>query len=428
MSKLLKEKLSSQIPGLREEAKSIVKNHGKKVIDQVTIDQLFGGMRGIKGLICDTSSVGLDTGLIIRGIPILELTEKLPEEVFYLLLTGELPDEKTLKDLQTDLQKRGEVPAYVWNVLNAMPEDSHPMVMFSTAILCMEKESEYRKQYDKGTNKDKLWEAMYDDCLNLIAQSPQIAAFIYRKKFKKGDMISSDSNLDWAANFGKMLGIEDKDGTFAKLMRLYMVLHIDHEGGNASAFTNLVISSTLSDAYYSISGALNALAGPLHGLANQECLKFIVDMREKIGHSPTDDEVKAYCQNLLDTGRVVSGYGHPVLRITDPRFTAFVEFGSKIIPDDETFKIVKQLFEIVPDLLIAQGKAKDPWPNVDAASGSLLYHYGIKEYQYYTVLFGVSRVLGYSAQLILARAMSAAIIRPKSVTTEWVKKQIETAP
>ncbi|MCY7361235.1 MAG: hypothetical protein LH629_04080, partial [Ignavibacteria bacterium] len=183
MSKLLKEKLSSQIPGLREEAKSIVKNHGKKVIDQVTIDQLFGGMRGIKGLICDTSSVGLDTGLIIRGIPILELTEKLPEEVFYLLLTGELPDEKTLKDLQTDLQKRGEVPAYVWNVLNAMPEDSHPMVMFSTAILCMEKESEYRKQYDKGTNKDKLWEAMYDDCLNLIAQSPQIAAFIYRKKF-----------------------------------------------------------------------------------------------------------------------------------------------------------------------------------------------------------------------------------------------------
>lgn len=426
MSKLLKEKLSSQIPGLREEAKSIVKNYGKNAIDQVTIDQLYGGMRGIKGLICDTSSVGLDTGLIIRGIPILELTEKLPEEVFYLLLTGELPDDKTLKDLQSDLQNRGEVPAYVWNVLNAMPEDSHPMVMFSTAILCMEKESEYRKQYDKGTNKDKLWEAMYDDCLNLIALSPQIAAFIYRKKFKKGDMISPDSNLDWSANFGKMLGVEDKDGNFAKLMRLYMVLHIDHEGGNASAFTNLVISSTLSDAYYSISGALNALAGPLHGLANQECLKFIVDMREKIGHSPTDEEVKSYCQNLLDTGRVVSGYGHPVLRITDPRFTAFLEFGSMIIPDDETFKIVKQLFEIVPDLLTAQGKAKDPWPNVDAASGSLLYHYGIKEYQYYTVLFGVSRVLGYSAQLILARAMSAAIIRPKSVTTEWVKKQIET--
>lgn len=425
MSNLLKEKLSAQIPGLRDEAKSIVKIHGTKEIDHVTIDQLYGGMRGIKGLICDTSSVGLDTGLIIRGIPILELTEKLPEEVFYLLLTGELPNEKALKDLQTDLHKREDVPSYVWNVLNAMPEDSHPMVMLSTAILSMEKESEFRKLYDKGTGKDKLWEAMYEDCLNIIARVPQIAAFIYRKKFKKGDMIGPDKNSDWAGNFAKMLGVEDKDGTFAKLMRLYMVLHIDHEGGNASAFANLVIGSTLSDSYYSISGALNALAGPLHGLANQECLRFIVNMRDQIGHSPTDEEVKAYCQNLLDNNRVVSGYGHPVLRITDPRFIAFLEFGSKYMPDDDIFRIVKQLFEIVPVLLVLHGKAKDPWPNVDAASGSLLYHYGLVEYEYYTVLFGVSRVMGYSAQLILARAMNAAIIRPKSVTTEWIKKQTE---
>jgi len=425
MSKLLKEKLSSQIPALKDEAKSIVKSHGKDVIDQVTIDQLFGGMRGIKGLICDTSSVGLDTGLIIRGIPILKLTEKLPEEIFYLLLTGELPDEKALKDLQSDLHSRENVPSYVWAVLNAMPSDTHPMVMFSSAILSMEKESEFRKLYDKGTNKDKLWEAMYEDCMNIIARIPQIAAFLYRKKFNKGDMIGPDNNLDWAANFAKMLGVEDKDGTFAKLMRLYMVLHSDHEGGNASAFTNLVISSTLSDAYYAFSGALNALAGPLHGLANQECLRFIVKMREEIGHSPTDEEVKKYCQSLLDNNRVVSGYGHPVLRITDPRFMAFLEFGKKVMSDDEIFKIVKQLFEIVPDLLIAQGKAKDPWPNVDAISGSMLYHYGVKEYEFYTVFFGVSRILGFASQIILSRALGAPIIRPKSVTTEWIKSQIK---
>jgi citrate synthase len=230
---------------------------------------------------------------------------------------------------------------------------------------------------------------------------------------------------DWAANFGKMLGVNDNDGTFAKLMRLYMVLHSDHEGGNVSAFTNLVISSALSDAYYSISGALNGLAGPLHGLANQECLKFIVNMREQIGHSPTDEEVKSYCQNILDSGRVVSGYGHPVLRITDPRFTAFLEFGKTQIPDDEIFKIVNQLFEIVPDLLVAQGKAKDPWPNVDAASGSMLHHFGVNEYEFYTVLFGVSRILGFSAQLILSRAMGFPIIRPKSVTTDWIKQQLK---
>ena len=424
MSKILKEKLSSQIPALKEEAKSIVKNNGTKNIDTVIIDQLYGGMRGIKGLVCDTSSVGLDTGLIIRGIPILELTDKLPEEIFYLLLTGELPDANALKDLQEDLFKRSEVPSFVWDVLNAMPKDSHPMVMFSTAILCMENLSEFRKAYDKGTGKDKLWESMYEDCLNIIARVPAIASFIYRKKFNKGDMIAPAKNLDWAANFAKMLGVKDDDGTFAKLMQLYMVLHSDHEGGNASAFTNLVVSSTLSDAYYAFSGALNSLAGPLHGLANQECLRFILKMREEIGHTPTDDEVKNYCQNLLNKGGLVSGYGHAVLRITDPRFTAFMDFGKNHIPDDEIYGMVKQLFEIVPNLLITQGKAKDPWPNVDAASGSMLYHYGVKEYEFYTVFFGVSRILGFSAQIVLARAMGNALIRPKSVTTEWIKKQI----
>lgn len=423
MSKILKEKLSSQIPALRDEAKSIIKSNGTKNIDQVVIDQLYGGMRGIKGLICDTSSVGLDTGLIIRGIPILELTDKLPEEIFYLLLTGELPDEKALKDLQNDLNARSEVPSYVWDVLNAMPKDTHPMVMFSTGILSMEKESEFRKAYEKGVGKDKLWESMYEDCMNIIARVPQIAAFIYRKKFNKGDMIAPDKNLDWGANLAKMIGAED-DGSFTKLMQLYMVLHSDHEGGNASAFTNLVVSSTLSDAYYAFSGALNSLAGPLHGLANQECLRFIMKMREDIGHAPTNEEVQTYCQNLLDKGGLVIGYGHAVLRITDPRFTAFVEFGDKNIPDDEIFKMVKQLFAIVPDLLIKQGKAKDPWPNVDAVSGAMLHHYGVKEYEFYTVFFGVSRILGFSAQIILARAMGFPIIRPKSVTTEFIKKQI----
>mgnify|MGYP001183593168 CR=1 FL=1 len=423
MSRILKDKLTSQLPALREEAKTLSKNFGTKVMDQVVLEQIYGGMRGIKGLVCDTSSVGLDTGLIIRGIPILQLTDKLPEEVFYLLLTGELPNEEALKDLQSDLNKRSEVPPYVWDVLNSLPKDTHPMVMLSTAIMAMEKESEFRKNYDEGTAKDKLWEPMFDDCLNIIARSTQIAAFIYRKCFNKGDMIPPDPSLDWAANFAHMLGIKDEDGSFKKLMRLYLVLHSDHESGNVSAFTCQVVSSALSDAYYSMSAALNGLAGPLHGLANQECLRFILKMRETIGHAPSDEEVRNYCQILLDSGKVVSGYGHAVLRITDPRFTAFLNWGKEHIPDDETFRMVGQLFNIVPDLLMKQGKAKDPWPNVDAGSGSLLYHYGMTEYKFYTVLFGVSRILGFAAQLTIARAMQFPLIRPKSVTTEWIKKQ-----
>ncbi|MCB0724092.1 MAG: citrate (Si)-synthase [Ignavibacteriae bacterium] len=421
---ILKDKFASQIPALREEAKSIVKNHGNKAISGVTIDKLYGGMRGVKSLICDTSEVGLDTGLIIRGIPILDLVDKLPEEIYYLLITGELPDEAGLKDLQDELRKRAEVPSYIFDVINALPADTHPMVMLNTAVLAMENSSKFHKAYDSGLGKDQLWDPMFEDCLDLIARLPVVAAYIYRKRFNKGDRIPADPSLDWAGNFAHMTGITFEDGSFKKLMRLYMVLHCDHESGNVSAFSCQTIGSALSDAYYSVSGGLNGLAGPLHGLANQENLKFILKMKEDIGHTPSDQEIKDYCQNLLDNRRVIPGYGHAVLRVTDPRFTAFTNFGKKEIPDDEVFKIVLQVFDVVPKLLIEQGKAKDPWPNVDAASGSLLYHYGLKEFEYYTVLFSVSRALGLTAQLIIARAMMSPLIRPKSVTTKWVKSQI----
>lgn len=421
---ILKDKFASQIPALREEAKSIVKNHGDKAVSGVTIDKLYGGMRGVKSLICDTSEVGLDTGLIVRGIPILDLVDKLPEEIYYLLITGELPDEAALKDLQDELKKRVEVPQYVFDVIDALPGDTHPMVMLNTAVLCMENGSKFRKSYDEGIGKDNLWDPMFEDCLDLIAKMPVVAAYIYRKRFNKGPRIDADPSLDWAGNFAHMTGITFEDGSFKKLMRLYMVLHCDHESGNVSAFSAQTIGSALSDAYYSVSGGLNGLAGPLHGLANQENLKFILKLREDIGHTPTDEEIKEYCQNLLDNRRVIPGYGHAVLRVTDPRFTAFLNFGKKETPDDEIFKIVEQIFEVVPKLLIEQGKAKDPWPNVDAASGSLLYHYGLTEFEYYTVLFSVSRALGLTAQLIIARAMMSPLIRPKSVTTKWVKSQI----
>lgn len=422
---ILRDKLAEIIPQLRKEAAEILKSNPSASLGEITVEQIFGGMRGMKSLICDTSEVGLDTGLIIRGIPILELTDRLPEEIFYLLLTGELPDEKALTDLQWEVKRRSDVPFYVWNTINALPMETHPMVMLNSAVLVMQNESFFRRRYDEGMPKDDLWEPMLWDSLNLICRIPIIAAYIYRRKFNKGPRIESDPNLDWAGNFARLLGVEDPDGSFADLMRLYMVLHSDHEGGNVSALTTQVIHSALSDIYFSISGGLNGLAGPLHGLANQECLRFIIKLRDDIGHTPSDAEVKEYCINLLNNKRVIAGYGHAVLRVTDPRFTAFVNFGNKHFPDDEIFSIVKQLYNIVPKLLIEGGKAKDPWPNVDAASGALLHYYGMTEYDYYTVLFSVSRILGLSAQLILNRALNRPIIRPKSVTTEWLKKTLK---
>jgi len=420
----LREKLAEAIPALRDDIKGFVKQNADKVISEVTVAQAYGGMRGVKALICDTSVVPPDKGLIIRGRPIGELKEKLPEAVFYLLVTGEMPDDEALASMAEDLSARSKVPDYVWKILSAMPKDSHPMVMFSLGILAMEKESIFREKYTEGMKKEDYWEPTLEDCLNLIGKLPNLAAGIYRMKFDKGPRIEPDPKLDWAANYAHMLGIPDPSGEFANLMRLYMVLHSDHEGGNVSAHTCHCVGSALSDPYYAVSAGLDGLAGPLHGLANQECLRWAIMVKEKFGGVPTDEQLKQFAWDTLNSGQVIPGYGHAVLRITDPRFDAFREFGARACADDPYFQIVDKVFRVVPGVLQEHGKAKDPWPNVDAASGCLLYHFGLTEFEYYTVLFGVSRAMGMCAQLIVSRALGEAIERPKSVTTSWVKQAV----
>jgi citrate synthase len=417
----LQEHLGDLIPKWRDDARAVVKEHGDTVISQVTVAQAFGGMRGVKGMICETSMVDPEKGLIIRGTPIGELTDFLPEDIFYLLCTGEHPSPEALKSLQDDLNKRAEVPAWLWDMLRAMPKSSHPMAMLDTAILALEEQSVFRKRYAEGMAKTDYWEAALEDSLTLIAQITSVAAGVYRILFKDGELIPHDPSLDWAANYANMLGLKDPHGTLQDLMRLYLVLHCDHEGGNVSANTCHTVGSALSDPYYSVAAGLNGLAGPLHGLANQECLGFILGIHEKYKGVPTDQEMVDYAWDVLNGGKVVPGYGHAVLRATDPRFTAFLKFGKERIPDDEVFQIVEKGFRLLPEVLKEHGKAKNPWPNVDAGSGALLYHYGMTEFSYYTVLFSVSRVLGMLSQLVLNRAMGTPITRPKSHTVDWIK-------
>ena len=413
--------LEEKIPVWRDDVESLLKNNGSSVISEVTLTQAYGGMRGVKGLVCDTSSVSPDTGLIIRGKPLLDIIDILPEQVFFLLLADEMPDEDALTNLQSQLSEHAVVPDYIWTILNSMPEDSHPMAMLNTAVLAMEKESVFRKNYDKGMSKKDFWKPMLEDGLSLIAKLPAIGAGVYKIRFQKSRLIEPDGSLDWGANFAHMLGLNDPDGNVKKLMRLYLMLHCDHEGGNASAFTSLTIGSTLSDLYYAVSGGLNALAGPLHGLANQECLKFVLEIRDKFGGAPSRDELEQLCWDRLKNGRVIPGYGHAVLRCPDPRFTAFMNFGKEHVENDDVFHIVETLFDVVPEVLKKHGKAKNPWPNVDAASGALLYHYGLREFSYYTVLFSISRSMGIISQIVINRALGIPIMRPKSVTTRWLK-------
>jgi len=421
----LKELLAKKIPALRDEIKDFVKANADKVISEVTVQQAYGGMRGVKALVCDTSVVPPDKGLIIRGKPIGELKNELPEAVFFLLVTGEMPDTAALEDLKNDLKTRAKVPDYVWKILEAMPKDSHPMAMFSLGILAMEKESVYRKKYDEGMPKTDFWNPTLEDCLNIVAKLPTLAAGIYRMRFNKGPRIDPDPKLDWAGDYARMLGVGDSTGEFANLMRLYLVLHSDHEGGNVSAHTCHCVGSALSDAYYAVSAGLNGLAGPLHGLANQMCLRWVIMVRDKFNGVPTDDQLRQFAWDTLNAGQVIPGYGHAVLRVTDPRYAAFHEFGKRVCADDTLFQIVDKVFNVIPDVLREHGKAKDPWPNVDAASGCLLYHFGVTEFEYYTVLFGVSRALGMCSQLIVSRALGEAIERPKSVTTKWIKQAVK---
>lgn len=429
----LQERFAQLVPELRKERAEVLAAKGDAEISQVSVKQAFGGMRGIKGMICDTSVVEPDKGLIIRGIPLLEIKDLWPEEIFYLLLTGEKPSKEANLALQNDLAARSHVPEYVWDILMAMPNDSHPMCMLNTAILAMEKESAFRAWYDKGMKKEDYWLPMMEDALRIMGVLPGIAAGVYRIRYGKGEPIPYMTNLDWGANYARMLGLPDPTGNFAKLMRLYLNFHCDHEGGNVSANTCHTVGSALSDAYYSVSAGLNGLAGPLHGLANQECLGWIIELRAKFGGVPTADQMREFAFETLRSGKVVPGYGHAVLRVTDPRFTGFNEFGHKYLPNDEIFQTVDRVFTVVPKVLeeysaerVAAGKnpIANFWPNVDAGSGALLYHYGLEEFPYYTVLFSVSRAMGMLSQLIINRAVGTPITRPKSVSTKWVSEKM----
>ncbi|SIO16685.1 citrate (Si)-synthase, eukaryotic [Chitinophaga niabensis] len=431
----IKEKFKAKADELNTEVKDLLKNHGTKKIDEgVTLAQAYQGMRGVTGLVTETSLLDANEGIRFRGYSIPELREQLPKAVngaeplpeglFYLMLIGELPTEADVQNISSVLGRRSHVPNHVFDAIEALPISAHPMTMFTVAVMALQTESLFAKAYADGMNKKDYWSYMYEDSLNLIARLPRVAAYIYRRKYKNGEHIQPDGMLDWAGNFAHMLGYEDEG--FKELMRLYMVIHADHEGGNVSAHTTHLVGSALSDAYLSFAAGMNGLAGPLHGLANQEVIKWILSMREELGGGvPTKDQIAAYVKKTLSEGKVVPGYGHAVLRKTDPRFTAQMEFAKNHIPDDELVKIVWSVYETVPPILQDLGKVKNPWPNVDAHSGALLLHYGLVEYEFYTVLFGVSRALGVLASLCWDRALGLSLERPKSVTSEWMKLFVE---
>ena len=424
----IKNRFYEKAVGCIDEYNRLKKEHADKVIGNVTIGQVMTGMKGVPSLITDTSKLDPGEGIRFKGYTIPELREKLPklnpegealpEGLFYLMLIGEIPTREDVVNISKDWATRAHVPQHVFDVIDALPKNSKPMTQFSSAILSMATESVFQKAYRAGVHKKHYWDFIYDDVMNLIARLPRIAAYIYRRNFHNSEHISPDPRLDWAGNLAHMMG-HDSDEV-KRLMRLYMVIHSDHEGGNVSAHTTHLVGSALSNPYYAYAAGMLGLAGPLHGYANQDVIHWIFELMHELGtDEPTKDELEAYVKKTLNEGRVVPGYGHAVLRVTDPRFTAQKDFADKYIKNDKLINTVNNLYEVVPPILGSVGKIKNPWPNVDAYSGSLLYHFGIKEYTFYTVLFGVSRALGVLASLVMDRLYGLPIERPSSFPLKW---------
>ncbi|CCW61245.1 unnamed protein product [Phytomonas sp. EM1] len=424
--------------------KELKSKHGDVKLSDATIGAAYGGMRGVTGLVYEPSLLDPVEGIRFRGLSIPECqkvlpcapngSEMLPEAIFWLLLTGKPPTSEQAKAFCNELHRRADPEAILaaQKSISALPINTHPMTSFSVGVLALQTYSKFAKAYASGeSNKKTYWEYALEDALDIVARTPAVAAIIYnRMRSGKAELAApSESGLDWAANFTNMLGFKSEE--FWDCMRLYLSIHVDHEGGNVSAHTTTLVASALSDPYLAFSAGLNGLAGPLHGLANQEVLKYLFSMleqcrRDGVGMQNEAELGKAltkYTWDLLKSGHVVPGYGHAVLRATDPRYTCQRDFCLKHFPDDDLFKLVSTIFKIMPGILTEHGKTKNPYPNVDAHSGVLLQHYGMTEQDYYTVLFGVSRQLGVLSGVVWDRLQGRPLERPKSITTEALAKK-----
>jgi len=253
------------------------------------------------------------------------------------------------------------------------------VTQLSMGLLALQPSSIFYEKYREGVKKTDLWKYTLEDGLNLVAQMPILTARIFRNVFFDGKHIPSDKSLDWAGNYAHMLGIDDGE-PFKDVTRLYLMLHADHEAGNVSAHTTHLVGSALSDPYLAFCSGVNGLAGPLHGLANQECLRWLKNTKAALGDKePTVEVMTQFAKDTLAQGKVIPGFGHGALRITDPRYVIQREFAMEKFPDNELFKLANVCYEAIPPVLQATGKVKNPWPNVDALSGCCMSYYGLTQ-------------------------------------------------
>ena len=432
----LHEILSEKVENERTRLQQIKKEYSDVSVGEIKVRHLFNGLRGADLLVSQISHVDPQSGVHFYGHSVDEVLRMLPKAdnselplaggMYYLLLTGDNPTREQALMVEEEWRRRSDLPYYVADMLRAMPRDTHPMTMFSQAILALQSRSEFTRHYVNGLQKTDYWQPTLEDSLNLVAKGPAIAAAIYNIKYHNRGLIPPSQTLDWSANFAYMIA-KEWDQEYIDLCRLFFVIHSEQGIGNVSAHTAWLVNSALSDIYFSCSAAMNGLAGPLHGRANQDSLEWLLGILHKFGDCPSEQLLEEYIWDTLNRGKVIPGYGHSVLRQTDPRFLAQLEFGRKHMGDDSLFQLVELVYKVAPRVLQEYGKVSDPWPNVDAISGAMQYHCGLHEYDFYTVLFGVGRIIGITANLVWSRALFTPIERPQSLTLDVLEQQLKAA-
>jgi len=372
------------------------------------------GLRGIPVGTCLTSYVDPIEGVHYVGYPVGDLADLEEEDVIYLLLHKTLPSTKESAEFRKELAHRGEeMPTGALRVLETLTTGSgHPMDWLAIGIMAL--------GAAETTGDAKA------DSLNLIARMPELMARIFLLRGgKPEDLRPRETKLGLVENFVHMLGIDgDEAERMNRVLRFFFILHMDHGGGNLSTFSGKAVASGKASVYASLSSAMNALSGPLHGRANQACLEFV----QRIGTSD-HDEIEAFVRSELAARRPIYGFGHGVLRAEDPRARLLIELGSEICPDDENFQTVTALREVVPPILQEIPKISNPYPNVDLASGSLLHSVGFRKPDYYTTFFGWARVAGICAQILDERSArdgrGVPIYRPKYIARDQPHRRLE---
>lgn len=369
--------------------------------------KLDSGLRGVAVGTCPTSALDPVRGLSYAGYPIDFLAWKEPLEVAYLLFHRELPDPDELKVYTKDIQNRSaNFPAGFDDYLKALPKEGHPMKWFSSSLLWL--------GMTGGTNDYR------EDSMNLVSWLPEMTAKIIAIREGRPPL-QYDPKKDYITNFVHILNQPGASTNLSGLMKAFFILHLDHAGGNLSTFTGKCIASGLEDLYGSMSGAMCALAGPRHGMANQKCFAFLKELYERLnGEVDNRDKIKEELAKIWDEGGLIYGFGHAVLRVEDKRAQLLLKYGELLCSDDPYFRLAQNLRHAGSEFLMGKEKVKDPFVNVDIATGPLLNACGLTEPNYYTLLFGMSRSVGIAAQIVYERCdardgKGIPIMRPKFV-------------